>query len=259
MWKSWTIPREEGTRAHRIGASTLYVGIDEAGDGYVLTALVRYQDRPSRSSRAAEPLPPFADLAWTRRYMGAIEAYQLNPGYPSIPICVKLRESFLLGPGDDVQGWIFSHLEARVCVDDSLVGSFPLRKPYKTLYGTPDAGVICRYDEADFLASREPTLDSLHGDPTLVAHPVRLKNTSAEPILVSDLCIYGEQLSIYAAGSHMQSERLAFSFNQSGVRMSLDGQGLLPPGSRIIARPKVSGEERFIERSFELLRAMTRL
>jgi hypothetical protein len=78
-------------------------------------------------------------------------------------------------------------------------------------------------------------------------------------VLVSELCIYGEQLSIISVGSKMQSEKLLFIFSSSGVRMSLDGQGLLPPGSVTITKPLVSGEERFIVRSFELFKTMTRI
>jgi hypothetical protein len=92
-----------------------------------------------------------------------------------------------------------------------------------------------------------------------VAHPVRLKNGSLEPVLVSELCIYGEQLSVYGVDTRMQSERLSFAFSDSGVRMKLDGQGPLPPKAVVLSKPKVSGEERFIERSFELFKAMTRL
>jgi hypothetical protein len=161
----------------------------------------------------------------------------------------------------NLEGWIFSRLEARILVSGQVLASFPLARPMKTLYGTPDAGAICRHDEAQFLASSEPMFDSLFTDPGLIAHPVRLRNSSPEPVRVTELCIYGEQLSIFGSGSGsaMQSERLSFVFGSSGVRMSLDTASSMPDGWKTIARPRVSGEERFIERSFELFKAMTRL
>jgi hypothetical protein len=172
---------------------------------------------------------------------------------------VHLRESFFLPPGTTLEGWIFSRIQVRITANEAEVASFPLQRPFKTLYGTPDAGVVCRYDEAEFLASREPIVSSFNAHPGYVAHPVRLRNTSSDPVLVSDLCIYGEQLSIFGVESIMQSERLLFIFSSSGVRMSLDGQAPLPPGATTIARPLVSGEERFIVRSFELFKTMTRI
>jgi len=50
-----------------------------------------------------------------------------------------------------------------------------------------------------------------------------------------------------------------FNFSSSGVRMNLDGQAPLPPGATTIAKPAVSGEERFIVRSFELFKTITRI
>ncbi|MBN2874411.1 MAG: hypothetical protein JXM71_04895, partial [Spirochaetales bacterium] len=129
----------------------------------------------------------------------------------------------------------------------------------KTLYGPPDTGVVCRFDTADFLAAEEPIVSSLHADPRYVAHPVRIRNTSTGSVRVTDLCIYGEQLSIFLADSMLLSERLLFSFSSSGVRMSLDGQSPLTRNAQAIAKPTVSGEERFIVRSFELFKTMTRI
>jgi hypothetical protein len=266
MWTEWTLPKNEGTRIHRFGKAMLCVSADMAGEGDVLAAMPFYPESShaltAAGKKKAPPalcLPPLADPAWTRYYMGKTQEYRLSPGYPTLPVCVRLRESFSLPPGADIQGWIFSHIEARIMVGAAMVASFPLRKPFKTMYGNPESGVVCRYDEADFLDISEPTVDSLHQDPSLVAHPVRLKNGSVEPVLVSELCIYGEQLSVYGVDMSMQSERLSFAFSDSGVRMRLDGQGALPPKAVLLTKPKVSGEERFIERSFELFKAMTRL
>lgn len=156
-------------------------------------------------------------------------------------------------------GWIFSHLEARILIEGEAMASFALIPPFKTLYGTPDSGVVCRYDEAVFLASEEPATNFSHANPALVAHPVRIRNVSSGPVMVSDLCIYGEQLSIFGTGSHLQSERLLFTFSSSGVRMAIDTQGRVPPGATVLAKPQISGEERAFERSFELFKAMTRI
>lgn len=261
IWRSWPVPRNEGTAVHRTGGATLCVSIEQAGDGDVLAALARYaeDDAPGAKRAAQLVLPPLDDPAWSRYYSGKADHYELEPGYPELPVCVRLHEPFRLPPGADLRGWIFSHLEAKLKVGHAIAGAFPLKKPYKTLYGPPDAGVICRYDEADFLASDEPATAALHDDPSLVAHPVRLRNSSSDPVLVEELCIYGEQLSVFGVGRHMQSERLLFVFNSSGVRMSLEGQGALPPGAKLLSRPTVSGEERFIERSFELFKAITRI
>lgn len=265
MWKSWKLPANEGTRVHRFGDAMICVSLDTAGEGSVLAAMAVYaqdlppESRPSKTRQADIVLPPLSDSAWMRSYIGKADSYELAPGYPPIPICVRLRESFSLSPGAELEGWVFSKLEARLVVGEKVLVSLPLRPPYKTLYGLPEAGVVCRYDEADFLASSEAVMDSLHADPALMAHPVLLKNASQEPVKVTDLCIYGEQLSIFGIGSRLQSEKLHFTFSSSGVRMSLDGRGSLPRGAELIAKPRVSGEERFIERSFEIFKAITRI
>lgn len=261
------MPLDEGARCHTFGKTSLYVSIDTAGDGAVLAAMVKFpEDKPAPNKRRkpqAQPslpeLPPIDDTTWTRAFVGKTQEYGLYPGYPPLPICVKLHESFALPPGSDIMGWIFSHLEARILIDGEAMASFALIPPYKTLYGTPDSGVVCRYDEAVFLASEEPATDFSHANPALVAHPVRIRNVSSSPVNVSDLCIYGEQLSIFGTGSHLQSERLLFTFSSSGVRMAIDSQGRVPRDATVLAKPRVSGEERAFERSFELFKAMTRI
>jgi hypothetical protein len=263
-WKHWDLPRNEGTRLHEFGDVVICVAIDLAGNGEILETIPIYTIPDASNRKRSGPyrgitLPSLADPAWTRFYLGKESRYEIMPAYPPMPTCVRLKEPFSLPPGTTLEGWIFSRIEACIRVSDTVVASYPLAPPAKTLYGTPDAGVVCRYDEAEFLASSEPLLSSFHDDPRFVAHPVRLKNTSSVPVLVNELCIYGEQLSIISVGSKMQSEKLLFIFSSSGVRMSLDGQALLPPGSVTIVKPEVSGEERFIVRSFELFKTMTRI
>jgi hypothetical protein len=267
IWKDWKLPLDEGARCHSFGKTSLYVSIDTAGDGAVLAAMVKFpEDQTSTRKRSKtgqkqplHELPPFDDAAWTRAFAGTTQEYGLYPGYPPLPICVKLNESFSLPPGSDIVGWIFSHLEARILIDGEAMASFALIPPYKTLYGTPDSGVVCRYDEAVFLASEEPATNFAHSNPALVAHPVRIRNSSSGPVKVSDLCIYGEQLSIFGTGTRLQSERLLFTFSSSGVRMAIDSQGKVPRDAIVLAKPQVSGEERAFERSFELFKAMTRI
>lgn len=263
-WKEWDLPRNEGTRLHEFGDVVICVAAELAGNGEVLGTIPIYPTPGMPAKKRGGPgsgitLPPLSDPAWTRFFLGKENSYEIMPAYPPMPTCVRLLEPFSLPPGTTLEGWIFSRIDACIRVSDTVVASYPLAPPVKTLYGTPDAGVVCRYDEAEFLASSEPVLSSFHDDPRFVAHPVRLKNTSSVPVLVNELCIYGEQLSIISVGSKMQSEKLLFIFSSSGVRMSLDGQGLLPPGSVTIAKPLVSGEERFIVRSFELFKTMTRI
>jgi len=264
MWKHWDLPRDEGTRLHRIGDVQIYVAMDIAGEGEVLATLPIYPETTPAARKTGRvkkvfSLPPLSDPVWTRYFMGGQDAYAILPSYPRIPVCVRLSQPFLLPPGTDLEGWIFSRIEATIMVGDTQVSSYPLAVPYKTLYGTPDAGVVCRYDEAEFLAISEPVVSTMHADPRFVAHPVRLRNTSSSPLLVSDLCIYGEQLSIFELDSMLQSERILFSFSASGVRMSLDGQSPMTKEAKTLVKPTVSGEERFIVRSFELLKTMTRL
>lgn len=263
MWRKYQLPKSEGTRIHRVGKTILFVAIETAGEGDVLAASISYPDIAVPAARRKEKttiaVPPLDGPGWSRYYMGASDSYDIVPGYPELPICISLREPFYLPPAADLRGWIFSHVEARIVVAGSAVASYPLTRPFKTLYGIPEAGVVCRHDEADFLASDEPVIDALHEDPGLVAHPVRLRNTSSGPVLVNELCVYGEQLSIFGNESRMQSERLLFMFSSSGVRMSLEGQTDLPAGWTQLAKPKVSGEERFIVRSIELFRAITRM
>lgn len=263
MWRQYELPRSEGTRIHRVGKTVLFVAVETAGEGDVLAAMISYPDTsiPAQRRKGKETMtvPPLDSPGWARYFMGSSANYDIVPGYPEMPVCISLREPFYLPPAADLRGWIFSHVEARIVVGGSTVASYPLTRPYKTLYGIPEAGIVCRHDEADFLASDEPVIDALHEDPGLVAHPVRLRNTSSDPVLVNELCVYGEQLSILGNDTRMQSERLLFIFSASGVRMSLEGQTDLPAGWTQIARPRVSGEERFIVRSIELFRAMTRM
>jgi len=265
MWDKYEVPRSEGTRIHHIGTTLICVAAVISGEGDLLSAMPMYDaGTPMKKTtrKKAEPflaLPPLDDPVWYRFFINSSEHYELLPGYPQMPVCVKLKEAFSLPPGADLTGWIFSKIEARILVSGTELVSFPLAKPHKTLYGTPESGVICRHDEAQFLTSSEPMFESMLTDPGLVAHPVRLRNTSSAAVRVNELCIYGEQLSIFWTGTRMQSERLSFVFGTSGVRMSLDGQGSHQSDWTTITKPRVSGEERFIERSFELFKAMTRL
>lgn len=264
LWRSWELPRNEGSRIHKLGDVHICVAVQQAGEGDILATMPIYPDpspsdkKPART-KASLSLPSLSDAAWTRFFMGKENTYDIVPSYPPLPVCVHLKDPFSLPPGSTLEGWIFSKIEASIHVKNVTVASYPLSQPHKTLYGTPDAGVVCRYDEAEFLASSEPIVSSFNKDPRYVAHPVRLKNLSSEPVMVSDLCIYGEQLSIYEVDSKMQSERIIFIFTSAGVRMSLDWQSQVPPGAITIAKPAVSGEERLIERSFALFKTITRI
>lgn len=260
-WARYPFPRDDGARIHRIGDAVVCVALENAGQGEFLAAVPLHgtaKPRRGKSAGAVE-LPPPDDPAWRRMLVKGADDYELAPAYPKPPVCVRLKESFLLPPGADLEGWIFSRVEAQVLVSGALLASLPLRKAHKTLYGQPDSGVVCRYDEAEFLQAGEPLFASMESDPGLVAHPVRLRNASQEALLVSELCIYGEQLSIFGKERRMMSERLSFAFSSSGVRMSLDGPASASEGWSVLAKPRVSGEERFIVRSFELFRAITRL
>lgn len=257
-WGSWPLPKDEGAREHRFGDTTLVVAADKAGEGDVLAAAVLYGRggrTPGKKSRVLA-LPPPGDPAWKRVHTPSAGDYSLMPGYPSLPVCLSLRQPFILAPGARVEGWICSHAEARLVLGGAEAVSLPLARPYKTLYGSPESGVVCRHDETDFLAGDELLLASLKSDPRLIAHPVRLHNASSAPVSVAELCVYGEQLSVLADAGGLRSERLSFVFSESGVKMRLDGA--VPQGSAVLAKPRVSGEERFIERSFEVWKAITK-
>jgi len=266
LWSRYPVPRDDGSRLHRFGRTLVCVALERVGEADFIATMPLY-DAPSPAKRSAAgrgasgliALPPFDAPTWRRMLVRHGSEYELSPAYPAIPVCVRLKEAFLLPPGADLEGWVFSRAEAQVLVSGAVLASLPLQRPHKTLYGPPDSGVVCRHDEADFLAADEPLFAAMETDPGLVAHPVRLRNASQEAILVSELCIYGEQLSILGDGTRMMSERLLFVFSSSGVRMSLDGLAASSPGWTTLARPRVSGEERFIVRSFEIFRAITRI
>lgn len=264
MWRNWELPRNEGSRLHKLGDAQICVAVQQAGEGDILATLPLYPDPslPAKKPGRSQPplsLPSLSDANWDRFFMGKENSYDIAPAYPPLPVCIHLKDAFSLPAGSTLEGWIFSRIEASIRVKNTSLVSYPLSQPYKTLYGSPDSGVVCRYDEAEFLASSEPIVSSYNKDPQYVAHPVRLRNMASGPVIVSDLCIYGEQLSIYEVDSKMQSERILFIFSSSGVRMSLDWQSQVPPGAITIAKPTVSGEDRLIERSFELFKTITRI
>jgi len=259
MWNTWELPPEGKPRRHDLGLATLYVGTDSAGEGTVLTALVAYDGAAPGGKRRPVPAPRADDARWTRSFLDGRSGYEVAPAYPAIPVCVHLAESFSLQPGSRLSGWIFSRAEVELKTNGKSLRRFPLEPPRKTLFGRSDSGIVCRHEEAAFLASDEPAFAVVDADQTLVAHPVRVHNGSGGPIEVTELCFYGEQLSIFAVGSDLVSEPISFEFSASGMRMGVQSQGRAPEGSRILAQARVSGEERFIERSFELLRAMTRI
>lgn len=257
MWKKHIFPHNEGIKIHRFGNSLLYIALDQAGEGTILSSMVKFE--MEKTSHKSRELPALTESGWHRAFTDKAQEYELQPAYPKIPVCIHFNDDFYLSPGQILSGWVFSTLEASVTVNSIPLTTHPLINPYKTLYGMPDSGVICRYDETAFLASGEAMMDALHADLTKVAHPVLLKNMSAETVRVSELCIYGEQLSIFGDGTRFQSESLIFTFSSFGVRMRMDSRLSIPQGSRLVARPRVSGEERFIERSFELFKAITRI
>lgn len=285
IWKTWPLPLDEGARCHQFRNTTLHIAVERAGEGTVLAAMVQYdtgnnatlpdegtaagvvaKTTPGRGKRrkaaqqqVMDSLPPLEDPSWTRAFAGQRSEYALVPAFPAIPVCIHLHEPFSLPSGSDINGWVFSHLEARILISGEPMAAFPLRPPFKTLYGTPDSGVVCRYDEAIFLASEEPATGLSHADRALIAHPVRIRNPSSSTVKVSDLCIYGEQLAIYDFHGQLQSDGLLFTFSSSGVRMGMDSQARAPRAAQILAKARVSSEERAFERSFELFKAMTRM
>ena len=148
MWEQYDVPKSEGTRIHRVGDTLVCVAVEMAGEGDLLAIMpisgaAKPDARQARGKRQQSiALPPLDAPAWSRHFIGRASEYQLTPGYPSIPVCVKLREPFSLQPGSDLRGWIFSRIEARIVVANIDLASFPLAKPFKTLYGTPEAGVV---------------------------------------------------------------------------------------------------------------------
>ncbi len=263
LWNTYSFPWQEGIKIHELGETSICVAIEQAGEGKLISVLPVYKTHTEQKKKAktGKPvyIPPMTDPAWIRMLVSNGSEYSLLPAYPGLPVCIKLKEAFLLPAGAELEGWIFSRPEAQIWLANSLVASLPLRPPHKTLFGQPDTGIVCRYDEAEFLATGEPLFEAMIADPSLVSHPVRLKNSSQEGMLVEELCIYGEELSIFAQGDRMMSEKLSFVFSASGLKMSLIGQDPASSGWMLLTRPKISGEERFRVRSIELLRAITRL
>lgn len=201
LWTTYDFPGQSGTRVHSIGETNICVATEQAGEGELLSVIAVYNvnTKKQAASKAGKGffVPPMTDPGWKRMLVKNSSEYSLLPAYPDLPVCINIKEAFLLPPGAELEGWIFSRLEAQIQVEGSIVASFPLRKAHKTLFGQADTGVVCRYDEADFLAADEPLFNIMRTDPSLIAHPVKLKNSSQEAILVNELCIYGEQLSIF--------------------------------------------------------------
>lgn len=257
-WSTWGLP--EGispgtTRKHVIGETEIHTALDHAGDG---TVLLMYA-RPSSETATGLPLPDFSDPVWLRTYTGKERRYALLPAYPDLPLCIRLQQAFILPPMSTIQGWLHSYVHAEIHINDDRIASFPLKPLYKTLYGTTTSGILCAAINGKFLTADEPDYRLAESDPSTIAHPVRIKNAGNEAVSIQELCVHGSQLSIFQWQKHLFSERILFTFGQSRVRMSIEG---LPHRSKdllTLAEPLVSGEDKVIDRSIEVFRALTRM
>ncbi len=233
------------------------VTVDSAGESPIIA--VRSYNYVKAAKQQHEPIPPQDDPSWTRAFLGKASGYDLLPAYDDKPVCVRLHESFTLPPGASARGWIFTHTNAEIHVEGQNIIHIPLKPVFKTLYGSQSGGIVCVFAKSGFLAADDLDYTSIHDDPSTVAHPVRIKNNSDFIVVIEELCVYGEQLSIFRREQHLQSETLIFNFSGSGVRMNIESSGKLPPNTQVLVRPRISGEEKAFERSVELFKAITRM
>ncbi len=263
LWSRWGLPETEKTgapRIHRIGLASILVTVDSAGESPIIAVRSYLTASPGKSlKQAPEPIPPQDDPSWMRAFLGDASGYDLLPAYDDKPVCVQLLEPFTLPPGASARGWIFTNTNAEIHVEGQNIIHIPLKPVFKTLYGTPSGGIVCIFAKSGFLAADDLDYTSIHDDPSTVAHPVRIKNNSDLAVVIHELCVYGEQLSIFRRGERLQSETLIFSFSGSGVRMNIESPGKLPQDTEILVRPRISSEEKAFERSVELFKAITRM
>jgi hypothetical protein len=257
-WSTWGLPdgnSQDQPRRHRIGETDIYTGLDHAGDDAILLMLAR----PGSAAEAGLALPDCKDSSWLRTYTGKAQRYALLPAYPELPLCIRLRQAFILPPMSSIQGWLYSYINAEIHIGDSRISSFPLKPLYKTLYGTTTSGILCYAIEGKFLTADEPDYQLAERDPSCLAHPVRIKNTTTEAVNIQELCVHASQLSIFQWQGHLFSEKILFTFGQSRVRMSIEGMHHRGKDVLTLADPLISGEDKVIDRSIEVLRALTRM
>lgn len=248
LWTTHDTPRPGREARHDLGRSTLLV---RAGDGGSTLSLA-LASGAGRAARAAE-----AD--WSTTLTGEAPSYELRPTYPAIPVCVRLATPLVLPPGAMAEGWIRSTLDVELSVAGRAMAVFQPDPVFKTLYGKTNAGIVCRFGSSELVLSDDPPDPPADASPVSVLHPVRVRNVSDGPVRVGDLCLYGDQLSVYSLGGTLRSERVSFAFSESGVRMSVDGHSRPPRDWTCLVKPRVSGEEAALDRSIELFRAITRM
>ncbi|MBU0937040.1 MAG: hypothetical protein KKI09_03900 [Spirochaetes bacterium] len=285
IWSTWGIPESCGTaaaRTHRIGAGTIRTAIWKTGSNTLL-AISNQIDAPTwtmpgfpgtatprlcfpaESALDEQGFPELGGPGWMYAWLGKERRYALLPAYPELPVCVRLRHPVMLPPMTNIQGILASYVQAELHIGSHKAATLPLQALQKTLYGSTTSGLVCYVVDGSFIP--DDLLDDNGGlkqadqdfDASRILHPVRIRNNTSEVVHIQDLCVYGSQLSIFRKGRQLFSEKIQFAFGPSRVRMSIESSPRRSSDTVILAEAQTSGEDTVIERSIEMLRAITRM
>ncbi|HAP43959.1 MAG: hypothetical protein A2087_10640 [Spirochaetes bacterium GWD1_61_31] len=271
IWSAYSLP--EGNRpadwqVHNIGDCHIHVGCERSGDQASLFLLTRHDELPRLlppdcPPPSREPPRSADDRRWQRCAIGKLTEYQLLPVYPTLPLCIHLDRAVSLPPGGILQGWLFSSASAEIRVGDVPLTTVAPRTLHKTLYGNTTDGVVC-HDLSSPLLDKATADDPLSGNPPAgppdsVAHPIRIRNSSGETVVIQELCVYGSQLSIFRKQQQLFSETIQFTFGPTRIKMGVEPLSRRDHTILTLAEAKIGGEEKVLERSLEVLKALTRM
>lgn len=250
-WGSYPVPSGSEVTRHRFGTTTMHISQGRPVPGEPELPVMKVAITYGPDDGSVEPVWSFLVPARMDH------SYIIRPVYPSDPVCIRIDTPLSLARDATLEGWFTSIIDLELVTGGLAVTTYPLEPPFRTLFGSPDKGLVCRFGNAAFEFQESAAKASIRGCQARVLHPVRLRNSSDDKITVQDLVLYGEQLSAFWTGTHLQSETVAFTFGDSGVRMSVDSQGKRPADWTTLATPRVSSEELALGRSIQLLKSIT--
>lgn len=210
----------------------------------------------------AEPVTAPDEAEWRRWLVkGEPGRICLAPGMLDLPLVVRPEAPLRLLT--DAEGWVFLRIPVcvRVALDDAgetVLFEEPSVVLSKTWFGDAASGELCY--SLRTLARR--SLEGEHVPPHRAICPVRIRNSSEEPLDFERLCVRTNYLKVYQGREHLWTNEMRVDFRGENVPSRIEPRSHAPhfePDAKLLRDSRMPTDRGLLRRSFDTLKNLQSL
>lgn len=210
-------------------------------------------------SNGPEESEPELPQTWSRWAIeDVVITLDLVPAFPDKSVVAHPRMPFYLPKNAEakiyvgVPLWLHLHWVGRERIR---LAAIPTTILSNTWFGTAAEGELCYW--LSTRARRKPEPDLFR--PHRVVCPVRIVNSSDDPLHVEEICLRVGSLAIFESEGHFWADETQVFHRGANVASRVEVSGAPPPeaeGARLVTPPREPARKSFVAKTFETLRSL---